>query len=91
VERLPDLSERHALKAGHVASSMVLSRRRVRVSRPQLRSVEGRELGLLARTRSMAVSPSFLLIAGRCNVSTDDELACPDSLMVVYGSRDIRS
>lgn len=38
--------ERQALRAGHVASSLVLGGRRVAVSRPRVRSVEGRELRL---------------------------------------------
>jgi transposase-like protein len=44
--RYQHLSERHALRAGHVASLLVLGGRRVAVSRPRARSVEGRELGL---------------------------------------------
>ena len=39
-------AERQALRAGHVASSLVLGGRRVAVSRPRVRSVEGRELKL---------------------------------------------
>ena len=37
---------RQALRAGHVPSSLVLGGRRVAVSRPRVRSVEGRELKL---------------------------------------------
>jgi putative transposase len=39
-------AERQALRAGHVPSSLVLGGRRVAVSRPRVRSVEGRELRL---------------------------------------------
>jgi len=39
-------AERQALRAGHVASSLVLGGRRVAVSRPRVRSGEGRELKL---------------------------------------------
>ena len=39
-------AERQALRAGHVASSLVLGGRRVAVSRPRVRSVAGRELKL---------------------------------------------
>jgi len=39
-------AERQALRAGHVPSSLVLGGRRVAVSRPRARSVEGRELKL---------------------------------------------
>src|SRR6202521_4497607 len=39
-------ADRQALRAGHVASSLVLGGRRVAVSRPRVRSVDGRELGL---------------------------------------------
>jgi len=35
-----------ALRAGHVASSLVLGGRRVAVNRPRARSVEGREIRL---------------------------------------------
>jgi putative transposase len=44
--RYQHLSERQALRAGHVASSLVLGGRRVAVSRPRVRSVDGRELRL---------------------------------------------
>jgi putative transposase len=39
-------ADRQALRAGHLASSLVLGGRRVAVSRPRVRSVEGRELRL---------------------------------------------
>src|SRR5208282_3194286 len=39
-------AERQALRAGHLASSLVLGGRRVAVSRPRARSIEGRELRL---------------------------------------------
>src|SRR5271157_3492723 len=39
-------SDRQALRAGHLASSLVLGGRRVAVSRPRVRSVEGGELKL---------------------------------------------
>jgi putative transposase len=39
-------AERQALRAGHVASSLVLGGRRVAVSRPRARSIDGHELGL---------------------------------------------
>jgi putative transposase len=39
-------AERQALRAGHVASSLVLGGRRVAVSRPRVRSGERRELKL---------------------------------------------
>ena len=45
-ERYAHLVERQALRAGHVASSPVLGGRRVGVSRPRVRGVEGRELKL---------------------------------------------
>jgi putative transposase len=38
--------DRQALRAGHLASSLVLGGRRVAVSRPRARSIEGRELRL---------------------------------------------
>src|SRR5271157_135136 len=40
------IADRQALRAGHVASSLVLGGRRVAVSRPRVRSVEGGELKL---------------------------------------------
>src|ERR1700736_3558808 len=45
-ERYEHLADRQALRAGHVASSLVLGGRRVAVNRPRARSVEGRELRL---------------------------------------------
>src|SRR5260370_40738240 len=45
-ERYEPLAERQALRAGHVASSLVLGGRRVAVQRPGARSVAGRELRL---------------------------------------------
>jgi len=39
-------ADRQALRTGHLASSLVLGGRRVAVSRPRVRSVEGRELKL---------------------------------------------
>ena len=42
-ERYAHLAERQALRAGHVASSLVLGGRRVEVSRPRMRSVESQE------------------------------------------------
>ena len=45
-ERYEHLADRQALRAGHVASSLVLGGRRVAVQRPRARSVAGRELGL---------------------------------------------
>jgi putative transposase len=45
-ERYERLADRQALRAGHVASSLVLGGRRVAVNRPRARSVEGRELRL---------------------------------------------
>src|SRR5258708_30003842 len=45
-ERYEHMAERQALRAGHVASSLVLGGRRVAVQRPRARSVAGRELGL---------------------------------------------
>src|SRR5208282_4503548 len=39
-------ADRQALRAGHLASSLVLGGRRVAVSRPRARSIEGRELRL---------------------------------------------
>ena len=44
--RYEHLADRQALRGGHVASSLVLGGRRVGVSRPRARSVEGRELKL---------------------------------------------
>jgi putative transposase len=44
--RYQHLTERQALRAGHVASSLVLGGRRVAVSRPRARSVDGHELSL---------------------------------------------
>src|ERR1700722_14830248 len=43
-ERYERLADRQALRAGHVASSLVLGGRRVAVQRPRARSMEGREL-----------------------------------------------
>jgi len=45
-ERYAHLAARQALRAGHVASSLVLGGRRVAVQRPRARSVEGGELRL---------------------------------------------
>jgi transposase-like protein len=45
-ERYEHLPARQALRAGYVASSLVLGGRRVAVQRPRARSVAGRELGL---------------------------------------------
>src|ERR1700726_5274373 len=45
-ERYEHLADRQALRAGHVASSLVLGGRRVAVNRPRARSIEGRELRL---------------------------------------------
>jgi hypothetical protein len=45
-ERYEHLPDRQALRAGHVASSLVLGGRRVAVQRPRARSVAGRELRL---------------------------------------------
>lgn len=45
-ERYAHLAERRALRAGHVASSLVLGGRRVAVQRPRARSIEGHELRL---------------------------------------------
>jgi transposase-like protein len=44
--RYQHLSGRQSLRAGHVASSLVLGGRRVAVSRPRARSVDGHELSL---------------------------------------------
>jgi len=44
--RYQHLPGRQRLRAGHVASSLVLGGRRVAVSRPRARSVDGRELSL---------------------------------------------
>jgi putative transposase len=44
--RYEHLADRQALRAGYVASSLVLGGRRVAVQRPRARSVEGRELRL---------------------------------------------
>jgi putative transposase len=44
--RYEHLADRQALRAGHVASSLVLGGRRVAVSRPRVRSVDGCELKL---------------------------------------------
>ena len=45
-ERYERLADRQALRAGHVASSLVLGGRRVAVQRPRARSMEGHELKL---------------------------------------------
>jgi transposase-like protein len=45
-ERYAHLADRQALRAGHVASSLVLGGRRVAMQRPRARSVEGGELRL---------------------------------------------
>jgi putative transposase len=45
-DRYAHLADRQALRAGHVASSLVLGGRRVAVQRPRARSVAGRELRL---------------------------------------------
>jgi transposase-like protein len=44
--RYQHLPGREALRAGHIASSLVLGGRRVAISRPRARSVDGRELSL---------------------------------------------
>jgi putative transposase len=44
--RYAHVADRQALRAGHVASSLVLGGRRVAVQRPRARSIEGRELRL---------------------------------------------
>ena len=44
--RYQHLAERQALRAGHVASSLVLGGRRVAVNRPRARSIDGHELNL---------------------------------------------
>jgi putative transposase len=44
--RYQHVAERQALRAGHVASSLTLGGRRVAVSRPRVRSVNGHELSL---------------------------------------------
>jgi len=45
-ERYERLVDRQALRAGHVASSLVMGGRRVAVQRPRARTVEGHELSL---------------------------------------------
>src|ERR1700674_49173 len=56
--RYAHISDRGALRGGHIASSLVLGGRRIGVSRPRVRSVDGRELrvpswrGGVERTRS---------------------------------------
>jgi putative transposase len=45
-QRYAHLADRQALRAGHVASSLVLGGRQVAVQRPRARSVEGCELSL---------------------------------------------
>src|SRR5271167_2729431 len=45
-ERYAHLADRQALRAGHVASSLVMGGRRVAVQRPRARTVEGHELRL---------------------------------------------
>src|SRR5229473_7032216 len=44
--RYAHISDRGALRGGHIASSPVLGGRRIGVSRPRVRSVDGRELRL---------------------------------------------
>ena len=44
--RYQHLAERQALRAGHIASSLVLGGRRVAISRPRTRSIDGHELNL---------------------------------------------
>ena len=44
--RYTHISDRGALRGGHIASSLVLGGRRIGVSRPRVRSVDGRELRL---------------------------------------------
>jgi putative transposase len=44
--RYQHVAERQALRTGHVASSLTLGGRRVAVSRPRVRSVDGHELSL---------------------------------------------
>src|ERR1700686_5826034 len=43
-ERYEHLADRQAIRAGHLASSLVMGGRRVAVQRPRARGVEGREL-----------------------------------------------
>src|SRR6202166_4967244 len=45
-ERYEHLADRQALRAGHVASSLVMGGRRVAMQRPRARTVEGHELRL---------------------------------------------
>src|ERR1019366_8055240 len=45
-ERYEHLADRQALRAGHVASSLVMGGRRVAGQRPRARTVEGNELRL---------------------------------------------
>jgi putative transposase len=56
-ERYEHLADRQALRAGHVASSLVLGGRRVAVQRPRARSVAGRELRLPSRREWSARDP----------------------------------
>src|ERR1700692_5110202 len=44
--RYAHISDRGAMRGGHIASSLVLGGRRIGVSRPRVRSVDGRELRL---------------------------------------------
>src|SRR5208282_4142456 len=52
------IADRQALRAGHVASSLVLGGRRVAVSRPRVRSIEGHELRLPSWREWSARDPS---------------------------------
>src|SRR5260370_25717365 len=54
-ERYEHMAERQALRAGHVASSLVLGGRRVAVQRPRARSVAGRGVGV-TRWRGVGAS-----------------------------------
>jgi hypothetical protein len=60
-ERYAHLSERQAVRAGHVASSLVLGGRRVGVSRPRVRSVAGSKLRvteLVGLERTLSAAPA---------------------------------
>jgi len=81
-ERYEHLADRQALRAGHVASSLVMGGRRVAVQRPRARTVEGHELRLpswrewSARDplEQRAVELELTRFGGRCLERKEEEV-----------------
>ena len=89
-ERYEHLADRQALRAGHVASSLVLGGRRVAVQRPRARSVEGRELRLPSLTSHTSflsrVRSQFTTIAGS-RIRGASATACPAPAASSFAAR----